>query len=109
MLLRRLLHTTLYSALILLMTLSVASAWDECPWSTSNCCVGMVGDLNGDGEDADPVDLSYLVDYLFSDGMPPSCHDEADLNQDGSAADPVDLSYLVDYLFAGVNTLPACP
>jgi len=109
MLLRRLLQTTVCSVTILLATSLATSAWDECPWSTSNCCSGAVGDMNGDGENADPVDLSYLVDYLFMNGSPPFCADEADLNQDGSSGDPVDLSFLVDYLFAGANSLPACP
>jgi len=71
-------------------------------FTTGNgCCVGNRGDINGDSADADPVDLSYLVDFLFSGGAAPVCNEEADLNGDLSPADPVDLSYLVDFLFSG--------
>lgn len=64
------------------------------------CCIGTAGDVNGDGTDANPVDLSALVDYLFAAGTPPACAKEADVNGDGTSADPVDLSFLVDFLFA---------
>lgn len=73
------------------------------------CCVGLRGDVNGDGVDADPVDLSYLVDFLFSSGPAPICDDEADVNGDTASADPVDLSYLVDFLFSAGPVPVACP
>jgi len=58
---------------------------------------GVCGDANGDGF-ADPVDLSYLVDFLFSGGPFPD--PAADVNCD-NAVDPVDLSFFVDWLFSG--------
>jgi len=67
------------------------------------------GDVNFDGEDADPVDLSYLVDFLFSGGPVPLCEGEADVNGDGNAADGVDLSYFVDFLFNGGSAPVGCP
>ncbi len=63
------------------------------------CCIGQRGDVNGDGVDADPIDLSLMVDYLFASGMPPGCPREADINGDLVSAGPIDLSTLVDFLF----------
>ncbi len=71
--------------------------------------MGGVGDINGDGTDADPIDLAFLVDYLFVTGADPICDAEADLNGDGIPADPLDLSLLVDLLFAGGQPLGPCP
>lgn len=72
------------------------------------CCVGTAGDVNGDGTDADPVDLAFLVDFLFAGGAAPSCPEEADVNGDTNSADPVDLAYLVDFLFAGGTAPVGC-
>jgi hypothetical protein len=95
----------------------VQSAYDAAKtWYSKNilgvttCCTGATrGDMNGDSVDADPVDLSFLVDFLFSGGSAPACDDEADINGDSSPGDPVDLSYLVDYLFSGGAGPAACP
>lgn len=58
-------------------------------------------DLNNDGVPADPVDLSYMVDFFFSGGPEPQPDILAgDLNCD-LVCDPVDLSYFVDFLFSG--------
>jgi len=74
----------------------------------SPCCISPTGDMNGDGSNADPVDLAYLVDHLFSGGEPPVCVTEADVNGDGDMANPVDLAYLVDHLFAGGPSPEPC-
>ncbi len=66
-----------------------------------SCCVGMTGDINGDGVDGSPLDLTHLVDFMFFGGQPPTCEGEADLNGDGIAPTPLDLTYLVDNLFNG--------
>ncbi len=68
-----------------------------------DCCIGMRGDMNYDGGEApDPIDLVYLVDFLFNGGLPPLCRTEADFNGDGSIdPDPLDLAALVNYLFSG--------
>ena len=68
---------------------------------SGGCCIGNTGDLNGDGVDADPIDLSYLVDLLFAGGPLAVCSEEGDINGDTVSSDPIDLSYLVDALFAG--------
>ncbi len=75
----------------------------------TSCCVGRAGDMNSDGVNADPIDLSFFVDFLFSGGVGVLCEDEADINGDGTVADPIDLSMLVDFLFAGGLLPEECP
>jgi len=73
------------------------------------CCFGFRGDVNGDGVNMDPVDLSFAVDYLFGGATPViKCQDEADVNGDGvrPAPDAVDLSFLVDWLFSDKKPEP---
>jgi hypothetical protein len=76
---------------------------------TSDCCVGAQGDVNGDGNDADIVDLTFVADYLFAGGPNPTCNAEADANGDGLLADIVDLTYIADFLFSGGPPPPNCP
>jgi hypothetical protein len=66
-----------------------------------DCCIGMRGDVNGDGNDADISDLVYLVDFMFGGGPEPPCFEEADVNGDTMGPDISDLVYLVDYMFGG--------
>ena len=73
-----------------------------------NCCVGKVGDVNGDGG-AEPTlaDVSVLIDLLFISRNPAliGCITEADINQSGGAHPVIDdlsiadISILIDYLF----------
>jgi len=59
------------------------------------------GDINGDWV-ADPVDLSAMVDFLFSGGTSARWPIwRGDVNGDGAVVDPVDLSYFVDFLYSG--------
>ncbi|MDH3892217.1 MAG: hypothetical protein OEV49_14155 [candidate division Zixibacteria bacterium] len=65
------------------------------------CCHGMRGNIDwSPTDDPDIADLVYLVDYMFTGGLPPACFAEADVNWDG-AIDIADLVYLVDYMFSG--------
>lgn len=74
-----------------------------------DCCIGMRGDVNGDGVDADPADLSMLVDALFRCGdLCVPCLAEANIDGTGLYYDPVDLAYLIDYLFVGGAPPPMC-
>jgi len=95
----------------------------KCGDACLGCCVGRVGDANGDGEYPDEVtlgDIMLMVDVKFISGGCSSipCLAEADVNQDGgnfpNCDDHVtlgDIMTLVDFLFItgpDVATLPAC-
>lgn len=73
------------------------------------CCVGMSGDVNWDGTDANIIDMTYLIDFIFRGGPPPPCPLEADLNGDGSSANTLDLTYLIDFIFRGGADPVDCP
>ena len=74
------------------------------------CCIEpMRGNVDYDPGDAvDISDLVYLVDYMFNDGPPPPCRDEADINGD-CVIDISDLVWLVDYMFTGGPPPVPCP
>jgi len=65
-----------------------------------SCCVGNQGDFNGDGDDANTLDLTYGVNRIFRNGPPPPCTDEADLDFD-EAFNILDLSLLINVIFRG--------
>ncbi|MCB2231707.1 hypothetical protein KQH82_13390 [bacterium] len=85
-----------------------ASAGPHGLFAPGECCVGLRGNVNGDGSDTvDLSDLIYLVNYLFLGGPAPLCADEADVNAD-SNTDLSDLIYLVNYLFLGGPAPASC-
>ncbi len=62
------------------------------------------GDVDGDGQDPNVADLSYLIDYLWKGGPEPPNMWSA--NVDGNnGVNVADLSYFVDYLFKGGSAL----
>jgi hypothetical protein len=86
----------------------------------AGCCVGRVGDANGEGDYPDEVtlgDVMLLVDVKFISGDCSSiaCLSEADVNQDGGA-DPNcddhvtlgDIMTLVDFLFISGAPVSDC-
>lgn len=78
----------------------------------STCCIPpMRGDINYDAAELiDISDLLYLIDFMFTGGLAPVCHEEADVNGDGAELlDIADLVYLIDYMFTGGAAPPACP
>ena len=66
-----------------------------------SCCVGDRGDLNGDGTDANILDLTFAVDRIFRGGPASACIEEADVNDDGTPHNILDLTFLVDRIFRG--------
>ncbi|MBD3404095.1 hypothetical protein GF420_14480 [candidate division GN15 bacterium] len=73
----------------------------------TDCCVGLTGDMNGDGN-TDLADIIYLVNALFSGGPAPLCATEADVNGSGTTDLP-DVIYLVNALFLGGPAPVPCP
>lgn len=73
------------------------------------CCTGIRGDLNTDGDDANILDLTFLVDFIFrGSGDPGACPEESDINSDGNSSNILDLTYVVDVIFRGGPPPPAC-
>jgi hypothetical protein len=64
-------------------------------------CGGIRGDVNGDGKDANILDLTYAVDRIFRGGPVAVCGMEGDVNADGVSTNILDLTYLVDRIFRG--------
>jgi hypothetical protein len=65
------------------------------------CCVGLRGDPNGDGAEANVLDLTFIVDRIFRGGPPAACLQEGDLNSDGASTNVLDLTFCVDRIFRG--------
>ena len=76
---------------------SAAVFQSEC--SPTSCCIGKRGDVNNDLQDADILDLNFLVNKIFRGGPKPVCSEEADVNSNGVSADIVDLNFLVNRIF----------
>ena len=73
------------------------------------CCEGLRGDANGDGTNANILDLTFLVDYIFRmSGDQGPCLTESDVNADGTPADILDLTYVVDRIFRSGPPPPSC-
>jgi len=67
------------------------------------------GNIDYDEEDElDIADLVYLVNFMFKEGPPPKCFEEADVNQSISL-DIADLVYIVNYMFNDGPAPEMCP
>ena len=85
---------------------------------STNCCTGLVGDVNGMGGDEPTIsDVAMLIDHVFGSGRPLWCTAEADLNQSGGVAPEqgpngditiADIAILIDYLFVTGRPLAHC-
>jgi len=71
--------------------------------SSPCCCIGIRGDANGDGINANILDLSFVVNFIFRGSANPGpCQAESDVNGDGSLTPNIlDLNYLVNRIFRG--------
>ena len=65
------------------------------------------GDINFDLVGSNILDLTYLVDFIFRGGPPPTHLDAADLDGSGGLSNIVDLTNLVDFIFRG-GLKPTC-
>jgi hypothetical protein len=72
------------------------------------CCVGSRGDANDDGDDANILDLTFLVDRIFRGGDLSNCPAESDFNGDGTPSNILDLTFAVDRIFRGGNAPGSC-
>ena len=74
-----------------------------------DCCSGIRGDLNSDGNNGNILDLNFLVNYIFRmSGNPGLCARESDVNGDSTPANVLDLNYLVNRIFRGGAEMPLC-
>lgn len=67
--------------------------------------VYICGDVNDDGS-LDPLDINYLVAFMYKGGPAPPIWPAADVDGSGEI-DPLDLTYLVYYVYKG-GPPPAC-
>lgn len=74
---------------------------NDIPGAEETCCSGRRGDLNGDGTEADLLDLNFAVNKIFRNGPSSGCPGEADLNGDGQNLNILDLSFLINKCFRG--------
>lgn len=73
------------------------------------CCIGLRGDFNGNGVNADVIDLTYLIDDIFRGGPASPCPEEADINNDGKISTILDLTFLIDVIYRGGAAPDSCP
>jgi hypothetical protein len=74
-----------------------------------DCCLGVRGDVNGDGTGPNVIDLTRLVDHVYRDGPSPTCKPESDINSDGISHNVEDLTFVVDRIFRGGPPPGNCP
>ena len=73
------------------------------------CCLGIRGDVNGDGTDMNILDLTFLVNFIFrGSGDPGPCLRESDINADSAGPNILDLTYIVNYVFRSGPQATSC-
>ena len=75
------------------------------------CCTDIRGNIDNDPLDViDISDLVYLVDFMFTGGLEPTCLEEANVDGDSEKLiDISDLVALVDYMFTNGQAPAICP
>ncbi len=75
------------------------------------CCINIRGNVDGDTQDeVDISDLVFIVDFIFTGGLAPTCREEA--NVDGDSDEQIDISdlvALVDFIFTNGQSPTVCP
>jgi len=66
-----------------------------------SCCIGIRGDVDGNGTDNNILDLNYMVNDIFRGGPPSPCSLEADIDSNGTPSTILDLNFLVNDIFRG--------
>jgi len=73
------------------------------------CCVGIRGNVNDDAnQSVNVIDMTWLTQFLFSDGPPSPCEPEADVNGD-EHINVIDMTWLTMFLFSGGAEPVLCP
>jgi len=68
-------------------------------------CCEMAGDASHSGV-LNIFDITYIISYLYLDGPPPQCYDEAEVNAD-NLVNIFDITYLIAYLYQD-GPAPTC-
>lgn len=72
------------------------------------CCNVIRGDINGDGNDMNILDLTFSVDFIFRGGPPALCPRKSDINSDFNSLNILDLTFIVDFIFRGGQAAGPC-
>jgi hypothetical protein len=80
------------------------------PTVTTSCCYGVIGNVNGSGDEIFNVtDITYLVKFLFAGGPAPLCAKESNFNLDAqNRINLLDLTKAIGFLFGGMGAPPSC-
>jgi hypothetical protein len=70
------------------------------------CCVGIRGDVDGNGTEATIIDLNFAVNKIFRNGLKSTCQGEADIDSNKDPLTILDLNFLVNKVFRA-GPLPA--
>jgi len=74
-----------------------------------DCCVGIRGDVNGDGKGPNALDAQKMINYLFRGQPAPACDLESDVNSDGTPHNILDFNYIINYQFRNGPAPGPCP
>jgi len=91
----------LFGSVLLSLVSSASSQTMNLASGDAACCIGIRGDVNGDGSDNTILDLNYMVNDIFRGGAASACPLEADLNSDGTPSTILDLNFIVNDIFRG--------
>ena len=78
------------------------------PSFEDTCCIGIRGDIDGNGDGNSVIDMTYLINNMFRGGPASPCPREADLNNDGRSATILDLTFIIDDLYRGGPSPGGC-